>query len=848
MKENNDFKIGGSSESKFEMLNLIKDNATFFNFCVNTDDGNKADCEKIDNAKKTLDSIYHVYEEVNKYEKSNTLKVNSESNQIADNSTDRIVMPGTDYHGDRRSFQAGVISELVTWKKDVISVMDVTDGEVLFTGTVDKIKANISEIKNKLEKKNKDHQIKVKEKVKKIIICGIATHLQKKLKCDSCDCEVVQDEKVKITINGGQETFKKEIFKDKNTKSISIEFDINRVVDILVDIKTSDQQKQGRLCDYFGKAKFYDVLDDIVCTAMHKFLAQFFRISKQQKVALVHDFEFNKDFNPEKQKVILLGDYIDKGDGSCEILCMISNIQKRISESDDEHFKNNKDCFVAISGNHESDCLWKADFKQINVVCNAENSRYANDLAKKMMAEGQLVSGHVIASNADNEFFSFSHTYIIKTDCYLIMRQIFQLEDLLKNINNEVWINNDSNKNEFVQSTRETYGNKINNYGKKILQLLAKRYETVKNSNKYVGVLQKVDNNSLTIQEKLEQHEVAIFQNKKVLTEGKQFYDDLKNILSDKDFFELRYLAMDTLVYPIAASIDEKLDLCLDSISNYNYEVPLKFMLSNAYLAFSDFFGGFAYAPDCLKSVLRIVDEEKYGKYSLNCLNWQRFFELPESIIIPDSKQVVGHDAVRKQKHEFVVFHSRIIGIDILQSAGYNYKNKTSYVNKTFINTGSIAESYTNTYTVNSINSAKPDLYECDFRNDIFNGENLGYKLLLEPELEPMTEKTFSKKWVSIILELLLIVIGLLLTLFGYMQILGIILLVFGTIGLFVSTFFHDKIANWICNLYFKCCGISTDQIYTDQIYEERKNFDLETDNKSPKILTIHNESKIYNH
>ena len=115
--------------------------------------------------------------------------------------------------------------------------------------------------------------------------------------------------------------------------------------------------------------------------------------------------------------------------------------------------------------------------------------------------------------------------------------------------------------------------------------------------------------------------------------------------------------------------------------------------------------------------------------------------------------------------------------------------------------------------------------------------------MLLEPELEPMTEKTFSKKWVSIILELLLIVIGLLLTLFGYMQILGIILLVFGTIGLFVSTFFHDKIANWICNLYFKCCGIST-----DQIYEERKNLNLETDNKSPKILTIHNENKIYNH
>lgn len=423
-------------QNESEILDLTGGNATFFNFVANNDSGNKTDCEKIDNAKKTLDSIYHVYKQVNELDKDNKLKANSENNQIVDDSTGRIVMPGTDYHGDRRSFQAGVISELVTWKKDVISVMDVIDGEILFTGTIDQIKANISEIKNKLHDKNMDHQAKIKPKIRQIITQGMTAYLQKNLSPSSCNCEAIQDatqnKTFKITIT---ESDNKKIFKDQNTKSIVIEFDLNTVVNILVDIETDDEQKSEKLKNYFNQLKSYKALTYESQATILYFFMQFFCISKQRKVALVHDFEINENFDPEKQSVVLLGDDIDRGDGSCEILCMISNILNRISESDDKRFKNNKDCFVAISENHESGHLSKKD--ETNSVCNAKNSCYANDLAKKMMADGQLVSGHITASETNDTFFSFSHAYIIKTDCYLIMQQIFQLEDLFQNINNE---------------------------------------------------------------------------------------------------------------------------------------------------------------------------------------------------------------------------------------------------------------------------------------------------------------------------------------------------------------------------------------------------------------------------
>lgn len=107
------------------------------------------------------------------------------------NSKDHIVLTGTDYHGDRRSFQAGVISELVTWKKDEISVMDVTDGEILSTGTIDNIKNDLKNIREQLAEKNKKHHDEIKDKLKQIITAGINPYMRKipQLKDFSCIVE-----------------------------------------------------------------------------------------------------------------------------------------------------------------------------------------------------------------------------------------------------------------------------------------------------------------------------------------------------------------------------------------------------------------------------------------------------------------------------------------------------------------------------------------------------------------------------------------------------------------------------------------------------------------------------------
>lgn len=331
----------------------------------------------------------------------------------------------------------------------------------------------------------------------------------------------------------------------------------------------------------------------------------------------------------------------------------------------------------------------------------------------------------------------------------------------------------------------------MNKYGKKILQLLAKRYKTVKNLDKCAGVLQKVNNNLSCIQAKLKEYKDAIFWDRKeILTSGNQFYDDLKKIFSDRDFFELRYLAMDALVYPIAASADEKLDLCLDSISDG--EMSLTCVLFNCHYAFSGFFNHFNFVPRCLKSVLRIQNEENADRLP-NCLNWQRFFNMPENVIIPNSRQVVGHDPIFKKGHKFIVFYSQIIEIDILQSVGYNFTNMVSYINKTFINMRNTTESYTFTYKAEFINRIKPKASKYNNYLDIFHNEDLKYTHGVLPKLN---SKTSSKKMVLIILELVLLFIGSLLTLFGTMQVLGVILLIIETIRLFVTTFFHNKVAN----------------------------------------------------
>ena len=120
-------------------------NSTFFDL----DDDDNRNKIKIDGAKKILDSIFETCEAVDKQFGMNKNGINIPENGIT-------ISTGTDYHGDRVCFQAGAVSELVTWEKDKISVIDAVDGEELCTGSIDAIKKQLPNIKKRLDEKDEE--------------------------------------------------------------------------------------------------------------------------------------------------------------------------------------------------------------------------------------------------------------------------------------------------------------------------------------------------------------------------------------------------------------------------------------------------------------------------------------------------------------------------------------------------------------------------------------------------------------------------------------------------------------------------------------------------------------------
>lgn len=611
------------------------------------------------------------------------------------------------------------------------------------------------------------------------------------------------------------------------------------LINILTDMNADNERKIGLLYNLIGKQwdeKKFESLENQNAQP-YQCLVNFFQLffTPQQKIALVHDFDLNPDFNPEKKSVVLTGDYIDRGEGSCEILCMISNIQKKISK--DQRFTGHEDCFIATSGNHESNfCARK---NKNNSVNNYENDCYANRLAKTMMKDGKLVSGHIIKSDKDNDdkkFYSFSHTFILKADCYLIMRQIFELEELAENIDKKNWLDDPNNMNEFVVSLQRN--GIINNYNKKILRLLTDRYKKVRNSKKYQQALEKVRKNKVFIAQKSNYYHKFIFEDKKVLEAGRRFYRDLQHIFSDEDFFRLRYLSMDALVYPIAASDDEKLNLISKSLEDGNRKIKSASKYNN--LAFSDFFN--QATPKCLKSILAISNEEDEHAVgsSPNCLNWNRFFKgITQDDILQDVKQFVGHDPLSKEK--FVTFHSNIVETDFGQSAGY--REEVSLVDKTVINISNPKKSCTHKYKVSNINTKKPTVSNLSSYTDLFNNEDLknndniiGYSL--PPSTTPLLKK------ILIVLGISFALAGIALLIWTQLTILGSVLLGIGAVGIFVTIFFYNKIDKKIYDSHLKTYDTNFVTLSKD---EPDKIPDVIQDNEETKKEEINTDEKNLN-
>ena len=343
------------------------------------------------------------------------------------------------------------------------------------------------------------------------------------------------------------------------------------------------------------------------------------------------------------------------------------------------------------------------------------------------------------------------------------------------------------------------------------------------------------------INEKLKYYDKAIFEDKKVLESGRQFYHDLQDIFSDEDFFRLRYLSMDALVYPIAASDDDKLDLISKGLEDGKIDIESASKYNN--LAFSDFFN--QATPKCLKSILAISNEEdEYAvESSPNCLNWNRFFKgITQDDILQDVKQFVGHDPLSKEK--FVTFHSNIVETDFGQSAGY--QNTSSLIDKTFINISNPEKSCTHKYKVININTEKPMVTNLSLHTDLFNNKDLKHNdnviyYSLPPSTTPLLKKILIVLGISFALAgiaLLIMAEALALT------ILGSVLLGIAIVGLFITIFFYDKIEK---KIYDSCLKTYDTNFVTLSKDEPDKIPDVIQDNEKTKKEEINTDEKNLN-
>ncbi|MBQ9492032.1 MAG: hypothetical protein IJU86_04610 [Firmicutes bacterium] len=799
-------------------------NQTFFDL---SDDDNKNKI-KIDGAKKILDSIFETCEAVDKQFGMNKNDINIPENGIT-------ISTGTDYHGDRVCFQAGAVSELVTWEKDKISVMDAVDGEELYTGSIDDIKKNCKVIKNKLDKKYEErkqtlhkHVVNlIKEKINKQDFIKAYNQyflrLYKKTKAETWIrknyCLQLSNSNELLFSFTDDDCF---VIRDFNDNSKETKINIS---DLVADILKNGVDESVK--------KFCGGIDDRV----KKFLQTICKelvpneiVEKQHKVVMVHDCKLKENLDMSKKKVRLTGDYIDRGDGSTEILCMILKIKNKIDS--DEKLKQEADCFVTISGNHESK-FYDPETSDMN----KDNDRNANQLAKRMIANGQLVSGSIIKPpEHKNNILSFSHSYFTKVDCFLTIEQIFELEDLAQNIDKSEWFYNDSNKNQFVSWINSKFNEKAHGgYGKKILELLVERYNKVKNLKKYKRVFNKFRANMTYIKSLHDQYMENIFDKLSCLKSGRDFYQKCKTIFSDYNFLMLRYFVMDTLVYPITDTIDHEFDLISSHATNlFNAINPHR--TSETSCAFSDFFSpGGKDSIKCLSSLKQILDGD-WKKSAINNLNWQRFIEgLSKDDFLPGVLQFVGHDAV--EEHKSIIYDKNTARMDIFASHGYNKKrqnqNQASYVHKTFINANNPKENCELVYkveysdkekTVDLFSNQKLDLEfseaEIEFSDDKDEiDEEKEDKI--EDENKNKVKKIDINKFIinktngTYLMKLLLIIIGLLLIAGGIglfftatalvFKFLAIGLGLLGAVGFGIGLF-YNKIGDYYRAKPGSCC------------------------------------------
>ena len=530
-------------------------NCTNSSFITLTGDTDK-DCGEVDRAKKTLDRIYEIHDNVNKFwDKNEDLK------NIKDfiSKSKKIIRVSSDVHGDINCLNFN-LNNIVTLKKDNFLVIDPTNGQKIFQGSIDEIKNDLTTGDNSTIRQVLKNNNKILEKQKKDYENYVLGKLTENMRLKIEDLAKSEDEEYKNNIaqqcifdpktkilsckyefthfveNGTDKNNpKKKLFEEKR-ENVTIKIDFNEVHKIL-KLEDSDTalRKYCLSCFKFANGKRfqekqspYKLDDDLdlgyLCSLEENSelvnfslccLSAFteangykekYKINAKQyddhnDIVLLHDFDIKKGFDFKKEINIITGDHIDRGPHSTEVLCMESQVKEKLQNKLKEEKQENIENKI---NENEADNDKKTLEDNDNLVLTIGDHETGfhgsrdnkNESAANLLAKKMIVDRKFVPAYLheleDGRIISHSHVMFLIPHVFQVFRQIDELNKLLE-------LEKDIDNNDFFEKYKNNeFVQILDSYretderGKIILKSLIDTYRKVLEQNKYKNLFNRI--------------------------------------------------------------------------------------------------------------------------------------------------------------------------------------------------------------------------------------------------------------------------------------------------------------------------------------------------------------------
>ncbi len=535
-----------------DKTNINCTNSSFITLTGNTDQ----DCGEVDRAKKTLDRIYKIHDNVNKF-----WDTNKDLKNIKDfiSKSKKIIRVSSDVHGDINCLNFN-LNNIVTLKKDNFLVIDPTNGQKIFQGSIDEIKNDLAKddgstirqvLKNNnkiLEGQKKDYENYVLDKLTEnmcLKIKDLAKSEDEDYKNNIAQ-QCIFDPDTKILsckyefthfVEKGTDKNdpKKKLFEEKR-ENVTINIDFNKVHEILKledsdtalreyclscfgfangkrfqeqlsPYKLDDDLELGYLCSLGGNSELVNF--SLCClsafleadTYKEKCKINAKQYDDHNDIVLLHDFDIKKDFDFKKEINIITGDHIDRGPHSTEVLCMESQVKEKLQNKLREEKQENIENKI---NENEADNDKKTLEDNDNLVLTIGDHETGfhgsrdnkNESAANLLAKKMIVDRRFVPAYLheleDGRIISHSHVMFLIPHVFQVFRQIDELNKLLE-------LEKDIDNKDFFERYKNNEFVQILNYygetderGKIILKSLIDTYRKVLEQNKYKNLFNRI--------------------------------------------------------------------------------------------------------------------------------------------------------------------------------------------------------------------------------------------------------------------------------------------------------------------------------------------------------------------